>query len=302
MQAGGTWRSVFVLPGGKLLLLLALTAGCAEPAPLARSAPTVGEPAPGAPAAEAAASPALAEPPSAAASRWVWVFPVDHGIRADRGGGGGFLAPRAHGKHNGIDLVAPLGTPVRAPCSGKGRAGQNSSHGKWVQLVCPLPPELGIEPARRVSLFFAHLLDVAGLGETPTEIDAGAELGSVGKTGNASAAIIAAHLHFEAIVHDDESSALAEHHSGRDQSDTRGAREVAGVLSSRCLGPLGFAPKSGSLWRSRRADPFVLLICLGAEKPAFTRPNGKLGEASYPWSSEYSATGFDVDSGSFAVK
>ncbi len=284
-----------------LLALAALQTGCVEPAPPVRSAPIAADPAPLEPARIAAPAPAPAEPPRAL-PRWVWVLPVDHGIRADRGGAGGFLAPRAHGKHNGIDLLAPLGTPVRAPCAGKARAGQNSSHGKWVQLVCALPSELGLEPARRVSLFFAHLKDVAGLGEAMAEVAAGAELGSVGKTGNASSAIIAAHLHLEAIVHDDEPSALAEHHSGRDQSDTRGAREVGGALSSRCLGPAGLASKAESLWRARRADPFVLLVCLGAEKPAYTRPSGKLAEASYPWSSEYSATGFDVDAGNPAGK
>lgn len=284
----------------RLLVLLPLTSGCVEPAPPPRSAPSVGESAPSAPAVEATEPPAGPPAPGVPA-RWVWVLPVDHGIRADRGGAGGFLAPRAHGKHNGIDLLAPLGTPVRAPCAGKARAGQNSSHGKWVQLVCPLPSGLGLEPARRVSLFFAHLSDVAGLGEGLTELAAGVHIGSVGKTGNASAAIIAAHLHFEAIVQDDEPSALAERHSGRDQSDTRGAREVDGVLASRCLGPSGFVPKSGSPWRARRVDPFVLLTCMGAEKPAYARPNGRLAESSFPWSSEYSATGFDVDSGSFAV-
>lgn len=285
-----------------LWALPAVASGCGEPAQPARApepVPLVVRSTPSA-AAPPAAPPPAPEAPAPSRARWVWVLPVDHGIRADRGGAGGFLAPRAHGSHNGIDLLAPLGTPVRAPCAGKARAGKNSSHGKWVQLLCPLPPELGLGTTRRVSLFFAHLKDVTDLGAEPRDVARAAELGTVGKTGNASAAIVAAHLHFEAIVHDDEPSALAEHHSGRDQSDTRAAREVDAALRSRCLGPAGLAPKADRLWRARRADPFVLLTCLGADKPGYTRPSGKLAEASYPWSSEYSATGFDVDTGNFA--
>lgn len=280
--------------------LLCLALACATAKPPLRATESAPEPLPAPP---PAAPPAAPAPPVEAAApapaRWGWVLPVDHGIRADKGGAGGFLAPRAHGSHNGVDLLAPLGTPVRAPCAGKARAGQNSSHGKWVQLVCPLPSGLGLAPGRRVSLFFAHLSDVAGLGDSPADVAGGASLGAVGKTGNASAAIVAAHLHFEASVHDDEAGALAERHSGRDQSDTQAAHELDEALRARCLGPAGLKQKAARLWRARRADPFVLLTCLGADKPGYTRPAGKLGEASYAWSSEYSATGFDVDSGVF---
>jgi hypothetical protein len=139
------------------------------------------------------------------------------------------------------------------------------------------------------------LTDVAGLGDAMSEVAEGAVLGSVGKTGNASAAIVAAHLHLEAILQDTEESALAERHSGRDQNDTQAAREVDGFLRAKCLDPSGLAPKGSELWRARRADPFILLTCFGANKPAYTRPSGKLALASYPWSSEYSAKSFDVD-------
>jgi murein DD-endopeptidase MepM/ murein hydrolase activator NlpD len=229
-----------------------------------------------------AAPEAVPRPPPAP---WAWVLPVDHGIRADRGGGGAFLAPRAHGSHNGIDLLAPVGTPVLAPCAGKARAGQNSSHGKWVQVVCEVPAQLALPPARRVSLFFAHLHQITGLGDDPSEVSLGAEVGTVGKTGNASSSIVAAHLHLELSVHDDEAQALADHHSGRDQSDS----------ASRCLEPQGLAQLGGQLWRARRADPFVILTCLGARKPAYSRPSGKLAEASFAWSTRYRAQTFDVD-------
>jgi murein DD-endopeptidase MepM/ murein hydrolase activator NlpD len=240
-------------------------------------------------------APAAVEATPATEPRWVWVMPVDHGIRADRGGAGGFLAPRAHGSHNGLDLVAPVGTPTQAPCAGQARAGKNSSHGKWVQLVCALPRSLGLADSRRISLFFAHLNDTSGLGEEPRPVPAGSVIGSVGKTGNASAQVIAAHLHLEISVHDDEERALAERHSGRDQGDSSAAHELDAVMRRRCLEPSGLTPKSDRLWRARRVDPFVLLMCVSAHKPSYTRPSGSLAEASYAWSTEYSATRFDVD-------
>lgn len=245
-------------------------------------APTVAAPDP---------RPAQAEP----VERWSWVLPVDHGLRADRGGNGAFGAPRAHGGHNGIDLLAALGTPVLAPCGGKARSGSNSSHGKWVQLVCSLPRSLARNPARRVSFFYAHLQKATVGADGFESVERKAVLGSVGKTGNASASIIAPHLHLEAAIHDDEPSALGERHSGRDPSDSLSAHEVAAALSERCTEPLGLSRVDGPLFRGRRVDPYVLLICAAADKPAFSRPSGALGESSYAWSTRYRADAIDVD-------
>lgn len=280
---------------------LAVAGGCAAPQPPAVAAPPTEVRAPAEaprprPSADAAPPPEPAAPPEP----WAWVLPVDHGIRADRGGGGAFLAPRAHGSHNGVDLLAPVGTPVRAPCAGKARSGQNSSHGKWAQLVCPLPSELGLPKERRVSVFYAHLQQIEGLGDEPKHVALGAALGTVGKSGNASSNIIAAHLHLELAVHDDEQHALADRHSGREQSDSAGAHELDAALRSRCLEPEGIAREGEPLWRARRADPFVILTCFGARKPPYTRPQGKLAEASFAWSTRYRAKTFDVDREGFA--
>jgi murein DD-endopeptidase MepM/ murein hydrolase activator NlpD len=234
------------------------------------------------------AQPKLAEPLG-------WVLPVDHGVRADRAGEGEFRAPRYHGMHNGVDLLAPLGTPVLSPCDGRARAGKNSSHGKWLHVACELPRRDGLQRTLWASFFFAHLSSQAFADEALHSVRRGETIGAVGKTGNASAASVAAHLHLEAIVHETEASALAERHSGRDQSDTDAAHELREAIRSACLEPNGFARRGNELWRARRVDPVVLLECFGADKPAYTRPAGEMAEASRRWSAIYTATSFDID-------
>ena len=183
-----------------------------------------------------------------------------------------------------------------APCSGTLRVGHNSSHGKWAHLVCPLPSELHIDADARVSLFFAHLSSVAFSDDRDHSVSLGEGIGAVGKTGNASGAAVAPHLHLEAILQDSEAAALAERHSGRDQSETVAGKSVAAALEGGCLAKTGLSRRDAAIWRARRVDPFLLLTCVGARKPAYTRPSGKLASASYPWSKSYGATSFDVDS------
>lgn len=228
--------------------------------------------------------------------RFGWVLPVDHGTRTDRAGQGQFLAPRYHGKHNGVDLLAPLGTPVLAPCTGKAIAGENSSHGKWAHVVCPLPAELGAGSGRHASFFFAHLSRVEWSDDATHDVSVGDAVGAVGKTGNAAGSSVAPHLHLEAIIQDSESSALLERHSGRNHDETRGSKELTSSLPDRCLDAASLTRRDGELWRGRRVDPFVLLTCLGATRPGYRRPSGAWAEASRPWSAYYSAS-FDVDSG-----
>jgi len=225
--------------------------------------------------------------------RFGWVLPLDHGVRGDRAGQGWFLAPRYHGKHNGVDLLAPIGTAVLAPCAGKAVVGKNSSHGNWAHVVCPLPAELGASRTYFVSFFFAHLSRVAFEDAKTHDVSLGDTVGAVGKSGNASGASVAPHLHLEAVVQDSEAAALAERHSGRDHSDTEGSREIAPLLASRCLEPNELG-RADDVWRHRRVDPFVLLTCLGADRPGYQKPKGSLAESSHRWSEQYRAR-FDVD-------
>src|SRR5687768_968280 len=123
-----------------------------------------------------------------------YVLGVDLGVRADDGGKGWFLAPRAHGKHNGIDFLAPVGTPVLAACDGKAKSDARGGYGNVVQLVCKLPDRLGGDEGLHASFFYAHL-DKSVPPKGWTNVRAGQKLGTVGKTGNAAGKKIKPHLH-----------------------------------------------------------------------------------------------------------
>ncbi|MCC6524606.1 MAG: M23 family metallopeptidase [Polyangiaceae bacterium] len=285
-------------------VVLACASGAASGgAPVVPTAPAE-TPAPrtprGGPALGAGGAPGLVAAPGPAAalaklgSPWGYVLPVDHGIRADTLGKGFFRAPRSHGEHNGLDLLAPVGTAVVAPCAGQAQAGKTGGFGQWVHVVCALPATLGA--GLYASLFYAHLGTLA-VGRRLAPVQAGERLGTVGKTGNAAAPQIAAHVHFELIVQPSEAAALAETHSGRDQSNNPGADRFFELLGEHCLAPSGFHPRAGAIRRERRADPFLALSCLTLAKPPLTRPAGALAEAFVPWSDAYGASAFDVNLG-----
>ncbi len=87
---------------------------------------------------------------------------------------------RSGGRHHqGVDMMAPGGTPVIAPVSGTVRSSHSTLGGLGFYLV----DEAGNE------YFGGHLrsLDVLG------PVTAGTQIGTVGRTGNADAT----HLHFE---------------------------------------------------------------------------------------------------------
>ena len=110
-------------------------------------------------------------------------------IRKDAKGDGRFAAPRSGGRrHRGVDLMAPLESPVRAVRSGI--VVQVSSHrglGRYVEL----------EHRGEVHTLYAHLSTVQV--EPGDRVRQGQVVGRVGKTGNARHAWITPHLHFEVV-------------------------------------------------------------------------------------------------------
>ena len=99
--------------------------------------------------------------------------------------------PRSGGRiHQAIDILAPMGTPVRAADNGYVlRVGENTLGGKVIFLS---------DPARRLVYYYAHL-DTQNPGlRVGQPISRGDRIGTVGHTGNATAD--APHLHFQVMV------------------------------------------------------------------------------------------------------
>lgn len=113
-------------------------------------------------------------------------------VRHDLHGQGDFGAPRSGRRlHRGVDLIAPVGTPVRATKGGWVIEAKNDQRGMGHYVV--------VWHGRGCSTLYAHLsrLDV----RRGQRVRQGQTLGTVGKTGNARARDITAHLHFEVHRH-----------------------------------------------------------------------------------------------------
>lgn len=104
-----------------------------------------------------------------------FVCPVDGPSYVDS-----FGAPRVGHAHAGNDLMAPLGTPIRAPFAGRAEASSNSLGGLTVNVYGP-----------QGYVYNAHLSAYGTTGN----VSAGTIIGYVGNTGNASGGPY--HDHFE---------------------------------------------------------------------------------------------------------
>ncbi len=230
---------------------------------------------------------------------WTYVLPIDYGVRIDQSGQGYFRAPRFHGEHNGLDLLAPIGTAVYAPCEGKMMAGASPSFGSWVHVVCPVPAAFATEnqPHPWVSFFFAHLSRTPTSQDQWFDVRAGDQVGEVGKTGNAQDASIQPHLHLELIVQRNRRSAMDERHLGADQSNVEAAQQFARILDQQCMERYGFTSKMNDVRRARRIDPFIALTCLSDFKPNFKKAPSPLANASKEWAHFYFAKDFNVNLG-----
>jgi murein DD-endopeptidase MepM/ murein hydrolase activator NlpD len=108
-------------------------------------------------------------------------------IRSDSMGDGVFASPRNGGRlHQGIDLLAPLGSPVFAARSGV-VAAATSSKGMGNFVIIQHPGS--------IVTIYGHLQDIYA--EKNALVRQGELIGSVGKTGNANYRNMQPHLHFE---------------------------------------------------------------------------------------------------------
>lgn len=225
---------------------------------------------------------------------WSWVLPDDLGLRDDSAGGGHFGASRLNnpGGHSGIDILAPVGTPLLAACSGTVLAGTASGYGNYVQIACPIPDSIADGQSLWASVFYAHVDTLAV--SSGDEGEAGQRVGTVGKTGNAGGSSVNPHVHFELAIHDSGAAALAESHASSDHSDTSAGSSFASLVEQRCYTPRGIEPLTGPARKGRRPDPFMALACLVEAKPDYMTPSSSLQTSPVPWSDHYAAD-FDVD-------
>lgn len=108
-------------------------------------------------------------------------------IRNDSHGEGEFGAKRRNGRlHAGIDIEAPVGSPVYAARSGMAFCGNvPTGYGKYVMIYHP----------DGYQSLYGHL---SGWGISPVKkVNKGDIIGFVGKTGNAASRDMLPHLHFE---------------------------------------------------------------------------------------------------------
>jgi len=108
-------------------------------------------------------------------------------IRHDTMGNGHFAASRNGNRlHNGVDILAPVGTPVRAAKGGLAVAGEHKEGmGKYVK----------IKHKNGFSTMYGHLSKIHI--KVLQKVRQGEVIGEVGKTGNANYRKMKAHLHFE---------------------------------------------------------------------------------------------------------
>lgn len=108
-------------------------------------------------------------------------------IRQDAGGDGFFAASRNGRRiHEGIDLYAPIRTPVLAARSGRVVAAtRNRGMGNYIV----------IRHSDGLKTIYGHLTDI--FVKKNSYVRQGQIIGSVGKTGNARSNTILPHLHFE---------------------------------------------------------------------------------------------------------
>ena len=112
-------------------------------------------------------------------------------IRKDAKGDGRFQSPRSgNRRHRGIDLSAPLQSPVRAIRSGRVvTVGMHHGLGTFIE----------VDHGRSLHSLYAHLQ--AATVQPGQRVRQGEQIGAVGKTGNARHRWISPHLHLEVLDH-----------------------------------------------------------------------------------------------------
>ena len=170
----------------------------------------------------------------------------------------------------------PVGTSLYAPCDGTGEVGYDSGYGNYVVVVCPMPAEISEGESINVTMLYGHLSEVEIYNWQ--KVYRGDRIGYSGRSGNATAAGINPHVHFETIL----------------EGPVGDVDVFLEKLQRHCTSPTGLLANNGfSL--GNNIDPFVVLSCFSNDKPALQRP--WLQDAFVRWSADYAARTFDVNVG-----
>ncbi len=144
----------------------------------------------------------VAQPVAAPSSsaRYLRAFPVGGSYTYSNDWG----APRSQGSHQGTDIMAARGTPVRAVANGT------------ISRVTRAESGLGgismwMRDGAGNTYYFAHLTQILGGMEVGTRVTAGQQIATVGNTGDARYG--APHLHFE--IHPGGGGAINPYHELR---------------------------------------------------------------------------------------
>ena len=112
-------------------------------------------------------------------------------VRNDVHGDGEYGSKRRNGRtHSGIDILAPIGTPVYAAKSGIAFRGEvPTGYGKYIMIYHP----------DGYQTYYGHLSE--WVADSTKHVRRGELIGYVGKTGNAASLSMQPHLHFEIRLH-----------------------------------------------------------------------------------------------------
>ena len=230
---------------------------------------------------------------------WNWLSARDHGARSDGYGSGWFRAARGDGSrlHAGVDFLLPPGSTLYSPCDGSFESGYDADgYGYYGVVTCKIPNEVSGQGNYNAEILYGHLSSISA---DNGSVSKGEVVGYSGRSGNASAAGINSHVHYEISVFNSSNIRLTGTKRSMKDSETNKITTLdvwsfVSEMKQNCMSPNGFESDE-SLVYGNRVDPFVLMTCLTSNKPAITY-SGIQG-SFLKWSQFYSATGFNVNVG-----
>ncbi len=173
--------------------------------------------------------------------------------------------PRGGRNHDGVDIAAPTGTPVRsAACGNVSIAGQQSGYGN---IVC-------VTHTSRFSTCYAHLSQFAT--SQGAQVEQGQVIGYVGCTGNCTGP----HLHFETRV--DGQAQNPSSYLGGTSVPGRAAVAKPAAVEPAAVAPAAVAPPAEGGAQAAPVEPAPAPAVSAPEDPAQTAAGTEAGAPAAP--------------------